>query len=159
MTEGSNNSVDMNVEVNTESFLDVPEDTEDLSNTYIGVDNDDNDNDDNDDNDDNESTPVGSHMGAVTRFFNRKGFGFIKGLTNNTDYFVHNSSICVQNNEYRKLFPGEYVSFDLETQEDGREQCVNVRGVQGGALLVENTEYSFRYYDKRMVNDCCSDSE
>lgn len=151
MTEETENA---NVDVNTDSFLDVPEDTEDLSKVQIGQVEQNSEalsNGDPKTKDDVEQ--VGVNIGVVTRFFNRKGFGFIKQLTNNTDYFVHNSSICVQNNEYRKLFPGEYVSFDLETQEDGREKCVNVRGIQGGPLLVENTEYSFRYYDKRMLND------
>ena len=151
MTEETGN---IDVDVNTDSFLDVPEDTEDLSNVQIG---------EVEQNSDalskeepktkDDVVQVGVNIGVVTRFFNRKGFGFIKQLTNNKDYFVHNSSICVQNNEYRKLFPGEYVSFDLETQEDSREKCVNVRGVQGGPLLVENKEYSFRYYDKRLMDD------
>ena len=29
----------------------------------------------------------GSHVGQVNRFFNRKGYGFIKDLNDDTDYF------------------------------------------------------------------------
>ena len=57
-----------------------------------------------------EAMEFGSHTGRVIRFFNRKGYGFVRDLNDNTDYFVHNSEILVKDGIYRKLYPGEYVS-------------------------------------------------
>ena len=48
----------------------------------------------------------GNRMGRVIRFFNRKGYGFIHDLQENTDYFVHNTELRVTDGCYRKLYPG-----------------------------------------------------
>jgi len=90
----------------------------------------------------------GSHVGRVMRFYNRKGFGFIHDLNDNKDYFVHNSDIVTKEDIYRKLYPGEYVSYDTQKQTDGREKCVNVRGIMGYPLLTENEEHSYRVFVK-----------
>ena len=87
--------------------------------------------------------------GSVTKWFNRKGFGFINVLDSDSelvgqDVFVHLSGINVSNDGYKSLFPGEYVSFDLDTNND-RPVCVNVTGVMGGPLLVEHPDYRFKY--------------
>ena len=91
--------------------------------------------------------------GSVTRWFNRKGYGFINVLTSDSehvgnDLFVHLSGINVSNDGYKSLYPGEYVSFDLDKGEDGRFNCVNVTGVLGGPLLVEHPEYRYKYFQK-----------
>ena len=91
--------------------------------------------------------------GSVTRWFNRKGYGFINVLTSDTehngnDLFVHLSGINVSNGGYKSLYPGEYVSFDLDKGDDGRFNCVNVTGVLGGPLLVEHPEYRYKYFQK-----------
>ena len=90
----------------------------------------------------------GSHTGQVIRFFNRKGYGFVRDLNDNTDYFVHNSEIRVKDGIYRKLYPGEYVSYDL-VERDGKQTCSGVRGIMGYSLLVENEEHTFRVYPKQ----------
>lgn len=87
--------------------------------------------------------------GSVTKWFNRKGFGFINVLNSDSelvgqDVFVHLSGINVSNDGYKSLFPGEYVSFDLDTNND-RPICVNVTGMMGGPLLVEHPDYRFKY--------------
>ncbi len=87
--------------------------------------------------------------GSVTKWFNRKGFGFINVLDSDSelvgqDVFVHLTGINVSNDGYKSLFPGEYVSFDLDTNND-RPVCVNVTGVMGGPLLVEHPDYRFKY--------------
>ena len=46
------------------------------------------------------------------------------------------------------MYPGEYVSFDLDKGKDGRTNCVNVTGVLGGPLLVEHSEYRYKYFQK-----------
>ena len=96
-----------------------------------------------------ESTMVefGSNTGQVVRFFNRKGYGFIKDLNDDKDYFVHNTDIILSNEGYRKLYPGEYVSYNL-VERDGKQVCSDVRGVMGYPLLVENAEHTYRVYPK-----------
>ena len=90
----------------------------------------------------------GTHVGRVIRFFNRKGYGFVTDLNDNTDYFVHNSEIRVKDGIYRKLYPGEYVSYNL-VEREGKQTCSGVRGIMGYPLLVENEEHTFRVYPKQ----------
>lgn len=90
----------------------------------------------------------GARVGRVIRFFNRKGYGFVTDLNDNTDYFVHNSEIVVKDGIYRKLYPGEYVSYNL-VERDGKQTCSGVRGIMGYPLLVENEEHTFRVYPKQ----------
>ena len=61
--------------------------------------------------------------GSVTKWFNRKGFGFINVVSSDNehtgnDLFVHLSGINVSNDGYKCLYPGEYVSFEI-----GRASC------------------------------------
>ena len=95
--------------------------------------------------------------GNVSRWFNRKGYGFINVMTSDSehvgnDLFVHLSGINVSNDGYKCLYPGEYVSFDLGSGKDGRPTCVNVTGVLGGALLIEHSEYRYKYFQKNPGN-------
>ena len=91
----------------------------------------------------------GTHVGQVSKFFNRKGFGFIRDLNEDKDYFVHNSDIMLKDNGYRKLYPGEYVSFNIGKKDDGRDKCVDVRGILGGLLLTENPDHNYRIFPKQ----------
>tara|TARA_Y100001970_G_scaffold190117_1_gene231157 strand:+ start:991 stop:1380 length:390 start_codon:yes stop_codon:yes gene_type:complete len=95
--------------------------------------------------------------GSVTRWFNRKGYGFINVINSDSehfgnDLFVHLSGIHISNEGYKSLYPGEYVSFDLEKGRDDRFTCVNVTGVLGGPLLVEHPEYRYKYFQKNLRN-------
>jgi cold shock CspA family protein len=90
----------------------------------------------------------GAEVGRVIRFFNRKGYGFIKNLNDDKDYFVHNSEIKCGEGIYRKLYPGEFVSFNL-VEKDGKQVCSLVKGVMGYPLLIENKEHTFRVYPKQ----------
>ena len=90
----------------------------------------------------------GSHTGQVIKFFNRKGFGFIHDLNDERDYFVHNTDIRCKEGLYRKLYPGEYVSYNLGKQGDGRDKCIDVRGIMGHLLLTENPDNNYRVYLK-----------
>ena len=89
----------------------------------------------------------GTHVGRVIRFFNRKGYGFIKDLNDDQDYFVHNSEIKCKEGVYRKLYPGEYVSYNL-VDRDEKQVCSGVRGIMGYSLLVENEEHTYRVFPK-----------
>ena len=91
--------------------------------------------------------------GSVTRWFNRKGFGFINVVNSDSEYcgndvFVHLSGINVKNDGYKCLYPGEYVSFDLDKNNEGKPVCVNVTGVMGGPLLVEHPDFRVKYSPK-----------
>ena len=91
--------------------------------------------------------------GTVSRWFKRKGYGFINVMNSDServgnDIFVHLSGINVKNDGYKCLYPGEYVSFDLDTNNEGKPVCVNVTGVMGGSLLVEHPEFRFKYCQK-----------
>tara|TARA_Y100000389_G_scaffold191517_1_gene217823 strand:- start:1628 stop:1987 length:360 start_codon:yes stop_codon:yes gene_type:complete len=95
--------------------------------------------------------------GTVSRWFNRKGYGFINVMNSDSehvgnDIFVHLSGINVKNAGYKSLYPGEYVSFDLDTNNEGKPVCVNVTGVMGGSLLVEHPEFRFKYFQKNRGN-------
>ena len=96
--------------------------------------------------------------GSVTKWFNRKGFGFINVVSSDSehtgnDLFVHLSGINVSNDGYKCLYPGEYVSFDLGSGRDGRPACVNVTGVLGGPLLTEHPDYRYKYFSRVSRND------
>ena len=96
--------------------------------------------------------------GSVTKWFNRKGFGFINVVSSDNehtgnDLFVHLSGINVSNDGYKCLYPGEYVSFDLGSGRDGRPACVNVTGVLGGPLLTEHPDYRYKYFSRTSRKD------
>lgn len=91
--------------------------------------------------------------GSVSRWFNRKGYGFVNVMNSDSehcgqDIFVHLSGINVKNDGYKCLYPGEYVSFDLDKNNDGKLVGVNVSGVMGGSLLVEHPDFMFKYSPK-----------
>ena len=89
----------------------------------------------------------GTHVGRVVRFFNRKGFGFINDLNDDKDYFVHNTEIVLKDNGYRKLYPGEYVSYNI-IDRDGKQVCSGVRGIMVFPLLTENADHVYRVFPK-----------
>ena len=91
--------------------------------------------------------------GTVSRWFNRKGYGFINVMNSDSehvgqDVFVHLSGISIKNDGYKCLYPGEYVSFDLDQNSEGKLVCANVTGVMGGPLLVEHPVFRFKYFQK-----------
>jgi cold shock CspA family protein len=100
--------------------------------------------------------------GSVSRWFNRKGYGFINVMNSDSehcgkDIFVHLSGINVKNDGYKCLYPGEYVSFDLTSGKDGKLVGTNVSGVMGGSLLVEHPDFMFKYSPKNRSQDSTND--
>ena len=90
-----------------------------------------------------------SHVGQVQWFDKKKGYGFIKIISedqNNIQVFFHFSDIKSKN--YKVLFPGEFVSMDLG-EKDGKQVCKNITGVFGLPLLTDNAEYHYRVVPKR----------
>ena len=70
--------------------------------------------------------------GIVKWFSGEKGFGFI-ATESDGDFFVHQSNIVMEG--YRTLQPDESVEFDIEKDDKGRNNAVNVK-------ILENSENS-----------------
>lgn len=81
--------------------------------------------------------------GRVKWFNNKAGYGFITvtddGDKKGTDIFVHHSGVVVDNEQYKYLVQGEYVSFDLKKMNQGDHEyhAFSVRGVNNGMLMCE----------------------
>ena len=93
-------------------------------------------------------------IGSVTWFDSKKGYGFVKVLTPDTDntgndIFLHFSNISVNDNEFKVVYPGEYVEFDITSSDDGRPCCLNLTGLYGGDLLTQNPNHRYKIYRKR----------
>tara|TARA_B100001094_G_C18177918_1_gene799046 strand:+ start:1321 stop:1656 length:336 start_codon:yes stop_codon:yes gene_type:complete len=102
-----------------------------------------------------------SFIGYVKWFNSKKGYGFITAVTPDVeetgkDFFVHFSNIVIQDGSYKRLFPGEYVSFNIGKSDQEKTICTDVTGVYGGKLLAENDEYRYKIYPK---NDGREDTE
>ena len=96
------------------------------------------------------------YTGSVQWFNKRRGFGFIKVVDpsnelNNKEFFCHYSNINTTN--YKTLYPGEYVSFDLIDNDDDRQICINITGINGGPLLIDNQNNTYKVYPKNNDND------
>lgn len=92
-------------------------------------------------------------QGRVEWFNVKKGYGFIEVL--NSEEFKDNKLFCHQSNispvsdsTFRKLFPGEYVSFEITNKEDGKSEATDVRGVDSGPLLIDNVSFNFKFFPK-----------
>ena len=92
----------------------------------------------------------GEYIGYVKWFNKKKGYGFITitdGGHQGEDVFCHFSDIATEN--YKIVYPGEFVSCDVETKkDDGKLICKNVTGVHEYPLLVDNTKYMFKIIPK-----------
>ena len=105
-----------------------------------------------------------SLIGVVRSYDARRGFGFVTVMTQDdphfqTDVFVHNTAIVVRGDGYRRLFPGEYVSLNVGKGKDDRDVCLDVTGVMGGPLLVENERYQYRYFPRKSREQKTEDAD
>ena len=57
-------------------------------------------------------------LGKVVMFNNQKGYGFINA-SNGNDIFFHKSNLLDSNRVDIKIFKGQKVEFDIETNERG----------------------------------------
>ncbi len=100
----------------------------------------------------------GSEVGNVVWFDQKKGFGFVRIINTgskflNNEIFIHYSTINSESN-FKKLYPGENVSLDVEVNEgDETKKFIgkNVTGLFGSKLLVDNETYSLKVVRKRRV--------
>ena len=97
----------------------------------------------------------GNYNGRVQWFNKRRGYGFIKVISddayNDKELFCHYSNINTSN--YKTLFPGEYVSFNILKNDDNREICINVTWFNGGPLLIDNENNQYRIIPKRNLDN------
>ena len=93
-------------------------------------------------------------IGNVKWYDSKKGYGFVTLVTPDSantgnDVFVHYSNINVSEGNYKRLFPGEYIEFELGSGNDGRSVCLSVSGLHGGLLLCENENHRFKIFPRR----------
>tara|TARA_Y100000817_G_scaffold313655_1_gene310285 strand:+ start:1148 stop:1549 length:402 start_codon:yes stop_codon:yes gene_type:complete len=101
---------------------------------------------------------MGKEIGNVLWFDQKKGFGFVKVITpdsdlNGNEVFVHYSQIQCESS-YKKLYPGENVSLNVdenENSDDPKKKYVSseITGLFGSKLLVDNEEYIVKVIRKR----------
>ena len=94
--------------------------------------------------------------GMVQWFNIKKGYGFISVIDHDkfvdTNLFCHQSNIVsVEEGTFRKLFPGEYISFEI-ADEGGKVEAKNVRGYNSGPLLIDNSDYNYKIFPKRQTD-------
>ena len=97
-----------------------------------------------------------TEVGQVIRFDHRKGFGFIEVLNSQSpnhgrELFFHYTEIKCENS-FKKVFPGEVVSFDVN-ERDGKDVCVNIMGVYGSTMLIDNSIYTYKIIRKRNIDN------
>lgn len=93
--------------------------------------------------------------GRVKWFDTKKGYGFVETTGESSeDLFIHFSNIKTRDSDtYKKLFPGEYVSFlKVHDSDNDRNECRELTGIDGGVLMTENTEYRFKVFKNYNVN-------
>ena len=101
---------------------------------------------------------MGKEIGNVLWFDQKKGFGFVKVITpdsdlNGNEVFVHYSQIQCESS-YKKLYPGENVSLDIVKNDaednNGKEfLSQNITGLYGTPLLVDNENYIVKIIRRR----------
>lgn len=83
---------------------------------------------------------IETYQGVCKWFSNKKGYGFITITSDNNkgdDVFVHQTKIQPKKSTFRTLHKGEYIEFNLETNDKG-VQALNVTGINDGELLCDN---------------------
>jgi len=79
------------------------------------------------------------NTGRVKWFNNKAGYGFITWTPDSgtdEDVFVHHSALSTEQDQFRYLVEGEYVTFTI-TAADNKTTATNVTGPDGGKLMCE----------------------
>ena len=96
--------------------------------------------------------PEKTHIGKVSFFDYKKGWGFINIIDPDSDLihkdvFFHFSAIRCDNN-IKKLFPGEIVS--LKIKEDGeRLTAEQVFGLFDSKLFIDSSDHEYKIIKKK----------
>ena len=105
-----------------------------------------------------EQSAVNMKQGCVKWFNNKAGYGFITMKEGDddsaTDIFVHHSSLTCDNDQYKYLVQGEYVSFNLVNIDDENSKhkvkADNVSGPSGGKLMCETNRRNTQRGDQNV---------
>ena len=63
-------------------------------------------------------------LGRIKWFNSPRGYGFVTNVKTNEDFFVHHSGVTVREECWKTLYPGEYVSYSLQVDENDKQQTV-----------------------------------
>ena len=83
------------------------------------------------------------YMGKVKWFNNKSGYGFVTVISDGDykgkDIFSHHSSIVVNDNLYKYLVQGEYISFSIQNIKNKEHEmhAINIRGILHNDLMCE----------------------
>ena len=94
-----------------------------------------------------------TQIGRVKWFNDRKGYGFLTDCKSSNDIFVHFSAIKAEEDVYKTLIEGEYVSYTAGKDKDDKSIALDITGVQGGPLLCENKERRIHIVRKDPMGD------
>ena len=77
--------------------------------------------------------------GRVKWFNNQAGYGFLTATVDDSeqDIFVHHSALNTSEDQFRYLVEGEYVSFVIINNNEGKTTASDVMGAGGGKLMCE----------------------
>lgn len=104
-------------------------------------------------------------FGKIKFFDMKRAFGFIiplraahedalTDISGAADVFVHIGDVVTKDPcEFKSLYTGEYVQYELGPNEHGQDKAVNVKGMFGDALLCENGRVRFTSYTRRQFGD------
>jgi cold shock CspA family protein len=97
-------------------------------------------------------------FGVVKWFDKMKGYGFVRQLQTDNDYFVHYSQLkCDGEHQTKYLVAGEYIQFNISettstsvSRSTGRSSlvAVNVTGIMDGPLLYESQQQQRSYHHR-----------
>jgi len=99
-------------------------------------------------------------IAQVKWFDKKKGYGFLQDIQTKADFFVHHSSLSVQDPDtFRYLSIGEYVEYTLLPNNNRRHKTIaaDVTGISRGLLMCE----CWAQYQKQIKNneDCDENDE
>lgn len=101
---------------------------------------------------------------CVVKWFNPKyGYGFVKDINSDNDYFAHQSQLQTTINCFKTLYQGEYIECVVTREEQNdKKQASDITGIGRGQLMCEhrnnvnyrspNNNYS-NNYERRERND------
>lgn len=102
-----------------------------------------------------------SNTGRVKWFNNKAGYGFITWSPSaddmKEDVFVHHSALSTEQDQFRYLVEGEYVTFSI-TEVNNKIIATNVTGPDGGKLMCETRRDRREQNESRRATNAADDS-
>ena len=88
----------------------------------------------------NSQSDSSERLTCVVKWFNSKyGYGFVKDLNSDNDYFAHQSQLQTNVNCYKTLYQGEYIECNVKYDSDNnKKQAVDITGIKRNQLMCEH---------------------